>query len=212
MIRALCKHLFALWIITFLVIWFGLALLSGPATCRDGWHSSSIGKRGACSHHGGVKNSSSVFFLLALIGASGIVFLVLKSNEPFEKAERIIECLNQVKDQYQYLRFSYLNNNQENLSFQIKPQSIIVKKHSGESIKYSHFSKEILSEHNIEDVFIEGFDSVRKKNIIFHITKMNDIQIVAEYPDWLRSKWWTKRKESNAVSTDEKINSAIKNR
>ena len=59
---------------------------------------------------------------------------------------------------------------------------------------------------------MEMFDSVRKKNIIFHITKMNNLQIVAEYPDWSRSKWGTKWKESNEVSTDEKINSAIKNR
>jgi hypothetical protein len=27
---------------------------SGPVTCRDGWQSPSIGRRGACSHHGGV--------------------------------------------------------------------------------------------------------------------------------------------------------------
>lgn len=27
------------------------------ATCRDGWPSPSIGKRGACSHHGGVAGS-----------------------------------------------------------------------------------------------------------------------------------------------------------
>ncbi len=26
----------------------------GPVVCHDGWHSSSIGRQGACSHHGGV--------------------------------------------------------------------------------------------------------------------------------------------------------------
>ncbi len=31
-----------------------LGYVLGPATCRDGWASSSIGRSGACSHHGGV--------------------------------------------------------------------------------------------------------------------------------------------------------------
>jgi hypothetical protein len=28
-----------------------------PTTCRDGWHSLSIGRRGACSWHGGVTDN-----------------------------------------------------------------------------------------------------------------------------------------------------------
>lgn len=39
--------------------------------CSDGWGSSSIGSRGACSHHGGV---SSVPWILSVIGAVAAVF------------------------------------------------------------------------------------------------------------------------------------------
>ena len=47
--------------------------LRGPATCRDGWHSSSIGRQGACSHHGGVVPHGSWTTLISLIlgGAAG---------------------------------------------------------------------------------------------------------------------------------------------
>ena len=42
-------------------------LLGSPVTCRDGWHSPAIGKRGACSHHGGVDRSGgSLIFLVSL--------------------------------------------------------------------------------------------------------------------------------------------------
>lgn len=32
--------------------------LVGPIRCEDGWHSPSIGRQGACSHHGGVDDSA----------------------------------------------------------------------------------------------------------------------------------------------------------
>lgn len=39
--------------------------------CSDGWGSSSIGSRGACSHHGGV---SSIPWIFSIIGAVAAVF------------------------------------------------------------------------------------------------------------------------------------------
>jgi hypothetical protein len=39
------------------VVFIAVARLSGPAHCVDGWMSSSIGHRGACSHHGGVADN-----------------------------------------------------------------------------------------------------------------------------------------------------------
>lgn len=42
--------------------------LTGPVTCRDGWQSPSIGRRGACSHHGGVDRSGRVWLFMALGG------------------------------------------------------------------------------------------------------------------------------------------------
>lgn len=55
----------------------GLALLVGllslipPGSCRDGWDSPSIGRQGACSHHGGVKRHGDLAFLAlaASVGA-----------------------------------------------------------------------------------------------------------------------------------------------
>ena len=42
--------------------------------CEDGWKSPSIGKQGACSHHGGVRNDWGVFFLvLSLSVVSGVL-------------------------------------------------------------------------------------------------------------------------------------------
>jgi hypothetical protein len=38
--------------------------IQGPAHCRDGWRSPSIGRPGACSHHGRVAPSPLVFELL----------------------------------------------------------------------------------------------------------------------------------------------------
>ncbi len=44
--------------------------IQGPARCNDGWHSPSIGRQGACSHHGGVESSLLPFELIlsALLG------------------------------------------------------------------------------------------------------------------------------------------------
>jgi Topoisomerase DNA binding C4 zinc finger len=47
----------------------------GPVTCRDGWQSQSIGRRGACSWHGGVDRSrDGLFFIfLAVSGLAGFM-------------------------------------------------------------------------------------------------------------------------------------------
>lgn len=37
-------------------------------TCRDGWHSPSIGRAGACSHHGGVDRSWGLRTWLLILG------------------------------------------------------------------------------------------------------------------------------------------------
>lgn len=43
--------------------------IPGKAKCLDGFISHSIGKRGACSHHGGVSRSSGIQFPLAILMA-----------------------------------------------------------------------------------------------------------------------------------------------
>lgn len=45
--------------------------LNGPPTCRDGWASGSIGRQGACSHHGGVGSQKLSPITLAVSLAVG---------------------------------------------------------------------------------------------------------------------------------------------
>lgn len=52
----------------FLFLMIGFSL-EGPPRCRDGSYSGSIGSRGACSHHGGVKKTGSLSFALAIWGS-----------------------------------------------------------------------------------------------------------------------------------------------
>lgn len=73
-------------IIAGLMVFFALAKLTGfllgPVTCRDGWASSSIGRQGACSWHGGVDNSRG-FLILIYAAVSGFVgFCVFGKLEP----------------------------------------------------------------------------------------------------------------------------------
>lgn len=50
-------------------------MVIGPVTCNSGWKSPSVGKRGACSHHGGVaKWKSSLPFFIS--GVTAFFFYV----------------------------------------------------------------------------------------------------------------------------------------
>src|SRR5690242_15360069 len=50
----------AVFIISFIALGFAI-----ESRCRDGWHSSSIGQPGACSHHGGVDQTPGFLRLFA---------------------------------------------------------------------------------------------------------------------------------------------------
>ncbi|XLZ68555.1 topoisomerase DNA-binding C4 zinc finger domain-containing protein [Massilia sp. SR12] len=56
-------------ILVFFAVWGLLLLLVGGAVCSDGWASGSIGRAGACSHHGGVRTWPNVlvFFISAVV-------------------------------------------------------------------------------------------------------------------------------------------------
>lgn len=49
-----------------LALFVGLVSLIPPARCRDGWSSPSIGRQGACSHHGGVVGYGGLMFWAAV--------------------------------------------------------------------------------------------------------------------------------------------------
>jgi hypothetical protein len=69
--------------VVFLVSYFGIKYLFGPATCNDGWHSPSIGKQGACSWHGGVNNTPELvaFCVSAILGFVVYVWLKLREEQ-----------------------------------------------------------------------------------------------------------------------------------
>lgn len=55
----------------FLTLFVGSSALLNrviPTTCRDGWHSPSIGRRGACSWHGGVTDHGKGVMTLLISG------------------------------------------------------------------------------------------------------------------------------------------------
>jgi hypothetical protein len=64
-------------LLAFLIVWLGLGLLIGSTTCRDGWQSPSIGRRGACSHHGGVDRTAGEIIRALAIGAGWITWAAL---------------------------------------------------------------------------------------------------------------------------------------
>lgn len=53
---------------TFIGLNLATPLFVGAATCSDGWASTSIGRQGACSHHGGVEKHGGLRFLF-LVGS-----------------------------------------------------------------------------------------------------------------------------------------------
>lgn len=57
---------------TFLVLSFAGSAIIGPLSCNDGWQSPSIGKQGACSHHGGV-NELPKYLVLIVAGFGGVI-------------------------------------------------------------------------------------------------------------------------------------------
>ncbi len=44
-----------------------------PLHCADGWPSQSIGKQGACSHHGGVVGGNAVYELRTVPAVAGVM-------------------------------------------------------------------------------------------------------------------------------------------
>lgn len=63
-------------VVFFLLSFIGNQIV-GPTRCSDGWASPSIGKQGACSHHGGVNRSprSGVMILSILGGVLAATFV-----------------------------------------------------------------------------------------------------------------------------------------
>ena len=69
----------AIAIVAFFVLQNLLTILSeemlGPVKCRDGYASSSIGRSGACSSHGGVDKSRDALIALLSVAGAGAIFI-----------------------------------------------------------------------------------------------------------------------------------------
>jgi hypothetical protein len=73
------------------VVFFALSMLAGQllgsVKCRDGWASSSIGRQGACSHHGGVDRSRGGLGMIFMVvgGFAGFLFYGSAIGERLDK-------------------------------------------------------------------------------------------------------------------------------
>lgn len=70
---AFLKSPLGLAIVAFLAVFVGGSVALNaliPTTCRDGWHSPSIGRKGACSWHGGVTDHGKGALTLLFSGAA----------------------------------------------------------------------------------------------------------------------------------------------
>lgn len=63
--RSVLSHPAAIGFAAFVLAMFVIGMNMGPTRCNSGWKSSSIGRQGACSHHGGVNRTPETLRLLA---------------------------------------------------------------------------------------------------------------------------------------------------
>lgn len=107
-------------IAVFLLVFIIGKFIEGPsyANCADGTSSSSIGRRGACSHHGGVQYHGTGFYSIvaALIAGFGVYYkleglfrneygFVVRSNLPKHDLEIQISSLKREKTYSQITEF-----------------------------------------------------------------------------------------------------------
>ena len=69
------KHLKKFTAAVFVLTLILLKLIIGPVTCSSGWKSPSIGRQGACSHHGGVAGWKSTLPILVSGGAAVLFYI-----------------------------------------------------------------------------------------------------------------------------------------
>lgn len=176
--RNLTIKAFKTWVAIFVCSLILLAILFGGAVCADGWHSSSIGIQGACSHHGGVRHMGFFIFICATLISSVIVFLLYRNQFTIERIKNIIDLFKRLNPIQQFLEFEYRNSNNELIIFKIKPKCIEKLLSPNEYTEYEHFLPEQISLSNFEKLFMQGFDIVRQQNTRFRLTRMENVRIV----------------------------------
>jgi len=74
----------------FFALKIGTSPMVQPTVCEDGWESDSIGKRGACSWHGGVGTNWSALgtTFVSLLGGFGVWRVIESKNERDQERAR----------------------------------------------------------------------------------------------------------------------------
>jgi hypothetical protein len=81
------RHPVLVGVLVFMVLWVASSRVVPHTVCRDDWPSASIGRRGACSHHGGV--GTNWLALLATLASAGCGVAVSRwLSSRTEKARR----------------------------------------------------------------------------------------------------------------------------
>ena len=78
--RNLLRNPFAVGFAVFVLTAIAVRYMSGPPVCSDGWHSSAIGRSGACSHHGGVRHGWGGVIAVLLAIFSGFIRYVMNED------------------------------------------------------------------------------------------------------------------------------------
>ena len=68
-------------VLAFVISLIIIGTLMPALVCMDGWQSGSIGKQGACSHHGGVNYMPVVLGVIISYAISFFVWKIAKKNE-----------------------------------------------------------------------------------------------------------------------------------
>ena len=75
------------WVVGILLL-IGLLPLVPAPSCRDGWDSPSIGRRGACSHHGGVERHGELALLIVAASFGAGLFTTAQLSGIVERRKK----------------------------------------------------------------------------------------------------------------------------
>lgn len=158
-----------------------LSSLIPEAKCHDGWRSRSIGRQGACSHHGGVRDYSELYILSFMLSVfvGGYVFTYLEgfnskpkssknnqhrylNNKPLVGSSKE-EIIKQAIDENKHVEFMYKTKKQdEYIHRRVKPIEIVNVSCNG-SVKNA-------------DCLL-GYCELRKANRKFALIRMKNLKI-----------------------------------
>lgn len=151
-------------LIVWIVVFCGLKLGLGSG-CNDGWGSGSIGKMGACSHHGGVDHTSGI---IAFIVSTTIAFYI------FFKLDKI-ETLRFANEKTNMQGFFEM----ESISAPFNPYYFIIANANEIKLTYKSSANDVDSEiisvpSTIEDLKYLTNLSEKIKNEIDVLSKLNE--------------------------------------